>query len=144
MSTIRALHTVCAFALVLAPNTRAQSIACESTNDAVRAVARECLPFTVPGFMLHTQLQVLVDAGLTPLQALQTATLNPARFFGATDSLGTIAPGKLADLVLLDADPLRDIANTRKIRAVVLGDRYVDRAALDLLLREAEKTASAK
>jgi len=86
---------------------------------------------------LHEELALLVKAGLTPVEALRAATLNPAKFFGSTDSLGTVASGKLADLVLLDADPLADIANTRKIGAVVANGRYFDRAALDKLVAEA-------
>jgi imidazolonepropionase-like amidohydrolase len=88
---------------------------------------------------LHQELGLLVEAGLTPWQALQTATWNPAKFFGATDSLGTVAPGKLADVVLLDADPLADITNTTTIRAVVANGRYFDRAALDALLATAQQ-----
>ena len=92
-------------------------------------------PLLVPGYSLHRELQLLVQAGLTPLAALQTATVNPARFLNATDSLGTVAPGKLADLVLLDANPLGAIANTRRIRAVVVNGRLLDRPALDAMLR---------
>ena len=87
------------------------------------------------GAATHLELTLLVEqGGLTPLQALQAGTLNPAKYFGATDSLGIVAPGKLADLVLLDADPLADITNTTTIRAVVANGRYFDRAALDGLL----------
>ena len=96
----------------------------------------------VPGFSLHDELSALVDAGLTPLQALQAATLNPARYLEATDSLGTVEAGKLADLVLLEANPLEDIQNTQKIAGVVLNGRYLDRAALDALLEEAEAAAN--
>jgi imidazolonepropionase-like amidohydrolase len=78
---------------------------------------------------------------MTPFEALQAATLNPARALRATDSLGTVARGKLADLVLLDADPLQDIWNTSKVRAVVANGRYFDRAALDQLLRDVEARA---
>ena len=88
------------------------------------------------GFVLHLELAMLVAEGLTPLEALQAATLNPAKMWRATDSLGTVAVGKLADLVLLDANPLTDIANTMSIRAVVANGRYFDRAALDSLLLE--------
>ncbi len=95
----------------------------------------------VPGFSLHTLLEAMVLDGLTPLQALQTATLNPAAYFDATDSLGTIAPGNVADLVLLDANPLADIYNTRRIRAVVANGRFFDRGELDVLLLEAEQRA---
>jgi imidazolonepropionase-like amidohydrolase len=86
------------------------------------------------GFSLHDELVCFVEAGLTPAEALRTATLNPAKYFSATDSLGTVAPGRLGDLVLLDADPLADIRNTLKIRAVLVNGRYFDRAALDTLI----------
>jgi imidazolonepropionase-like amidohydrolase len=69
----------------------------------------------VSGFSLHDELALMVDGGLTPLEALQTATLNPARFLGKSDDLGTVEKGKLADLVILDANPLEDIHNTTKI-----------------------------
>ena len=97
--------------------------------------------YVFPGFALHDELELLVDAGLTPLQALQAATINPARFLNATDSLGTVEAGKLADLVLLEANPLEDIANTQRIRAVVLNGRLLDREALDALLTAAERAA---
>ena len=79
------------------------------------------------------EVTLLAEAGLSPLEALQAATLNPAKFFRATDSLGTVATGKLADLVLLDANPVTDIRNLWTIRAVVANGRYFDRAALDTL-----------
>jgi hypothetical protein len=94
-----------------------------------------------PGFALHYELAVYVAEGLTPLNALQSATLNPAKMWRATDSLGTVAQGKLADLVLLDADPLADITNTTTIRAVVANGRYFDRVALDSLLAEVRAKA---
>lgn len=87
-------------------------------------------PGAFPGFGLHDELRLLVEAGLTPLQVLQSATLNPARFLGRTDDLGTVEAGKLADLVLLDANPLEDIGNTRRIRAVVVDGRLLERPAL--------------
>jgi imidazolonepropionase-like amidohydrolase len=98
-------------------------------------------PWAFPGFGLHDELELLVEAGLTPLQALQAATLNPARFLEATDSLGTIASGKLADIVLLDANPLEDIRNTQRIAGVVLNGRYLDRRALDALLAAAAEAS---
>ena len=98
-------------------------------------------PFVLPGFAVHEELALLVEAGLTPLEALRAATIAPAVFLHATDSLGTIDRGKLADLVLLDANPLTDIRNTSRIRAVVLGGRLLDRAALDSTLTAAEKAA---
>jgi hypothetical protein len=90
-----------------------------------------------PGFTLHAEMAVLVAEGLTPLAALQAATLNPAKALRLTDSLGTVAPGKLADLVLLNANPLADITNTTTIWAVIANGRYFDRAALDQLLVQA-------
>lgn len=92
----------------------------------------------LPGFSLHTELALYVAEGLTPLEALQSTTLTPAQYLHATDSLGTIAPGKLADLVLLDADPLTDITNTTAICAVVANGRYYDRTALEHLLADAQ------
>ena len=103
--------------------------------------ASENFALVIAGFSLHEELGLLVQAGLTPLQALQTATLNPARFLDATDSLGTVARGKVADLVLLDANPLDDIRNTTRIQAMVLNGRYFDRSALDALLEEARHAA---
>jgi imidazolonepropionase-like amidohydrolase len=101
-------------------------------------------PYVFAGFSLHDELALLVQAGLTPLEALRTATLNPAVFLKATDSLGTIEPGKLADLVLLEGDPLANIRNTARVRAVVANGRYLDRRALDALLATAEATGSAR
>jgi imidazolonepropionase-like amidohydrolase len=88
-----------------------------------------------PGADLHQELAMLVEAGLTPLEAIGCATLNPARFLGRTDSLGTIAPGKRADLVLLDGNPLEDINNSRTIATVILGGRVVHVAASGRLER---------
>jgi imidazolonepropionase-like amidohydrolase len=96
-----------------------------------------------PGFSLHQELALFVQAGLTPMQALQTATRNPAEFMGRLADLGTVEKGKMADLVLLDANPLEDIANTRAIRAVVLAGRYFSRADLDRMLKGVEGAAAA-
>jgi len=93
--------------------------------------------YPVPGYSLHQELALLVQAGLSPLQALQSATVNAARALGGSDSLGTVSEGKLADLVLLDADPISDVANARRVRAVFTNGRYLARAALDAMLREA-------
>jgi imidazolonepropionase-like amidohydrolase len=94
-----------------------------------------------PGFSLHEELQRFVAAGLTSLEALQTATLNPARFFGIEDQLGTVEKGKLADLVLLSANPLEDIANTQKIAGVIVNGRHFSRAELDKMLAGVEAAA---
>jgi hypothetical protein len=90
--------------------------------------------FIYPGFSLHEELALLVRSGLTPLEALRTATYNPAAYLGSLDSLGTIGEGKIADLVLLDADPLKDIRNTTRISAVIANGRVFDSAARAALL----------
>jgi imidazolonepropionase-like amidohydrolase len=98
------------------------------------------VPLVFPGFSLHEELQLLVHhTGMTPLEALQTATWKPPRFFGMQDEVGTIEVGKIADLVLLRADPLDDIRNTQEIEAVLSGGRFFYRAALDAMLAEAEE-----
>jgi imidazolonepropionase-like amidohydrolase len=99
-------------------------------------------PYLCAGFSLHDELGLLVDAGLTPLEALQAATLNVAKFFSKTESLGTVASGKVADLVLLDANPLEDIRNTRRIHAVVLRGQLLNRAKLDQILEQVKKLVS--
>lgn len=88
-----------------------------------------------PGFSLHEELRLLVEeAGLSPREALAAATIGPARYFGMERELGSIAPGQIADLVLLDADPVESIRNTTRIFAVVQHGRLLDRARLDALL----------
>jgi imidazolonepropionase-like amidohydrolase len=99
-------------------------------------------PFCFPGFSLHDELALLVKAGLTPTESLRAATLNPAKFFGLDQKLGTIEQGKLADLVLLEANPLEDIRNTQKIDAVVMNGRFYDRKALDKMLAQAQTLAN--
>jgi imidazolonepropionase-like amidohydrolase len=100
--------------------------------------------YVFPGFSLHEELQRFVAAGFTPMEALQTATLNPAKFLGMEDRLGTIEKGKLADLVLLDGNPLDDIRNTQKIAAVIVNGRYLSRSDLDKMLAGVEAAARAK
>lgn len=101
-------------------------------------------PYLVPGFSLHENLQLLVrESGFSPLAALQTATINPARFLGLSSKLGSVAPGKRADLVLLEADPLKEVSNTQRIYAVVLNGRHFDRSELNELLQQAERAAIA-
>ncbi|MBC7841145.1 MAG: amidohydrolase family protein [Gemmatimonadaceae bacterium] len=99
--------------------------------------ADNSFPFLFFGFSLHDELALLVQGGLTPLAALQSATINPARFLKRETELGTVAEGKLADLVLLDANPLENIGNTKRIAAVVLNGRYLSRTELDKLLDSA-------
>jgi imidazolonepropionase-like amidohydrolase len=99
-------------------------------------------PNVFPGFGLQEELTYLVRAGLTPLQALQKATSGPAEFLEKTNEQGRIAAGQRADLVLLDADPLRDIRNTQQIHAVVLNGKLLERSELDALLAAAAQFAS--
>ena len=97
--------------------------------------------YVFPGFSLHDELEIFVRAGFTPLDALQTATLNPAIFLGREAEFGTVEVGKAADMLLLSANPLDDIRNTRKIVGVVLQGRYFSRGDLDRLLGQAEAAA---
>ena len=90
--------------------------------------------FNVPGFAIHRELEYLVDAGLTPFQALQTGTVNPAEFFGRSGDFGTVQTGAEADLILLDANPLEDITNTRRIHGVMVRGRWLPRAEIDDIL----------
>ena len=96
----------------------------------------------IPGFSLQDELSMLVKAGLRPLQALQTATLNPAVVIHRTKDFGAVEVGKFADLVLLDANPLEDIGNTQRISAVIVRGRVFRRNDLDHLLREAHELAN--
>jgi len=93
-------------------------------------------PYTYPGFSLHDELELLVSAGLSPMEALQTATIRAAEFLGVESRFGSVEVGKTANLVLLDANPLEDIHNTQKIRAVILRGKFLDRAQLDELLAQ--------
>jgi hypothetical protein len=94
--------------------------------------------YVVPGHSLHEELHLLVQAGLTPAEALRTATTNPAKFFGIEAQTGSIARGRRADMVLLDANPLEDIKNARRIHAVFLRGRMINRKRLDTLMKESD------
>lgn len=98
-------------------------------------------PHLVPGFALHHELERLVEAGLSPQDALRAATSSGAALLGLADA-GSVAAGKRADLVVLDADPLRDIRNTRKIHGVVVAGRYIDTAERARLLGAVERAAA--
>ena len=87
--------------------------------------------WNVPGFSAHRELRSLVLAGFTPFQALQSGTVNAARYFGTDADTGSVAAGKRADLLLLDANPLADIANSTRIAGVMIAGRWMDRRALD-------------
>jgi imidazolonepropionase-like amidohydrolase len=101
-------------------------------------------PYSMPGFSLLDELAHYVEAGLAPMAALQTATRNPARFLGKEKDMGTIEQGKIADLVLLEANPLEDIRNTKKIASVVFEGKLFPKSAIDGMLADAEKLASRK
>ncbi|HEY2979911.1 MAG TPA: amidohydrolase family protein [Anaerolineales bacterium] len=95
----------------------------------------------IAGFCVHDELAAMARGGITPLAALQTATLNPARYFGLQQTLGSVALGQRADLVLLDANPLTDITNVQRIRAVVVAGRFLDRKELDQVLAQVKTAA---
>ncbi|MEV0649633.1 amidohydrolase family protein [Phytomonospora sp. NPDC050363] len=101
------------------------------------------VPYVFPGFGVHDELANLVEAGLSPMRALQAATVEPARFLGLDRLLGTVEQGKAADLVVLDADPLADIANTRRIHAVVTRGRLITAGERTLILADVERAAAA-
>lgn len=93
------------------------------------------------GFTLLEELEIFVESGLTPLDALRTATINPARYLEREDELGSISPGMIADIVLLKANPLQNISNTRKIETVIFQGQVLDRSQLDRMLEQLEKDA---
>lgn len=93
-------------------------------------------PYCFPGFSLHDELQLMVLAGLTPLKALQTATLNPALFFEITHDYGTVEEGKIANLILLDKNPLENISNTKLIAAVFVNGKHLKKEVLDKMLKD--------
>jgi imidazolonepropionase-like amidohydrolase len=93
----------------------------------------------VPGFSLHEELKALVTTGLTPYQALQSATVHAASFLGCSGTAGTIDVGKRADLVLLEQNPLKDISNVSSIAGVVANGRWISKPALQDLLQKARE-----
>jgi len=102
----------------------------------------DCLSLAIVcGIGLHRELELLVEAGLSPAQALRAATSSPAEFMGRTDEVGRIVPAAIADIVLLQENPLLDIANTQMIESVIYRGRYLDRDALDSILEEVETEA---
>jgi len=102
------------------------------------------MPLVYPGYSLHKELELLVESGLSPAEALRAATLGPAEFLGLSENTGSIAVGKRADLVLLDDNPLRQISHTQRIRAVVLNGRLLRRTDLDALLDGAARDSPAR
>ena len=99
-------------------------------------------PNVFPGFSLHEDLEYMVKAGMTPMQALQAATTRPAEFLGRSAEQGSVQPGRRADLVLLDADPLADIRNAQRIRAVIVNGTLLNRVELDRMLAGVERFAA--
>ncbi|MEZ4867224.1 MAG: amidohydrolase family protein [Caldilineaceae bacterium] len=99
------------------------------------------MPCAVPGFAVHQELQNLIDAGLSPYAALETATVNPARFLGQLDQWGTVTVGKTADLLLLRANPLADIANTTRIAGVMVKGRWLSQVDIQVMLDALAKSA---
>ncbi len=95
--------------------------------------------FNVPGFALHREVALIVEAGLSPYKALQTGTVNAARFFGHEQAYGQVQEGLAGDLILLDSNPLEDIANTRRIHGVMVRGRWLSRSDLDELLSRFER-----
>ena len=95
--------------------------------------------FIYPGVSLHNELEIYQNGGMTPLSVLQSATINGAKFMGVSDSLESIEPGKIADIVLLNDNPLKDIRATKDIFAVIKNGVYFDRAGLDSLLEKAKR-----
>ncbi len=94
--------------------------------------------FNVPGFAIHRELEFLVEAGLTPFEALETGTVNAAKFFGQQRDYGYVTTGKIADLVLLDANPLQDISNSRRVHGVMVRGRWLSRSDINDLLKQYE------
>ena len=97
------------------------------------------IAYLTPGFSLHEELRLLVHSGLSPMQALEAATIRPAQFFSLDKKMGRIKKGMLADLLLLDANPLDDITNTQKILGVMKNGNFMDRNYLDGILMDLER-----
>jgi len=123
--------------------------------DIVRKLNAASVPFlagtdtpagvdVTPGISLHLELQRFVAAGFTPLQALQTATINPARFLGKTSEFGTVQMGRVADLVILRANPLDDIGNTRSIAGVISDGKYWSSSDIEALREKLKAVAAAR
>lgn len=114
--------------------TKKNELVCALSESGAKLLAgTDCSPW---GFTLHRELKLLVEAGLTTHEVLKMATLNPAEFMGITDSFGSVEVGKVADLILLNANPLHDISHTRNIHAVILKGRLLNRDELDVMLAD--------
>ncbi|PSL00053.1 imidazolonepropionase-like amidohydrolase [Murinocardiopsis flavida] len=129
---------------VLFDRRRAAVAAMDEAGVRLLAGTDSVTPGLAPGFSLHDELELLAGAGLSPLRALQAATIEPARFLGRDDRFGAVLPGRAADLVVLDADPLSDIRNTRRIHAVVFDGRFIGDAELHGVLSAASTAAAVR
>jgi imidazolonepropionase-like amidohydrolase len=116
---------------------KAPALAAAASQAGVKLLAGTDLgdPYVIPGYSLHDELEMMVAAGVPTLKALQSATSEPAAAFGSSSKLGAIAPGQSADLLVLDADPLQDISNTRGIDAVVFNGTWVPQKSEKLTKR---------
>jgi len=112
------------------PRARAKGVRFLAGTDATA-------PYTYPGFSLHEELNLFVQAGMTPAEAIETATLNPARLLGLANRWGKVEPGFVANLLVLNEDPLAKIENTQKIEMVIVNGTMLNRERLDQLLKEA-------
>jgi imidazolonepropionase-like amidohydrolase len=131
-STVAYLDRMVEFHRRLVKALKAEGVPMVAGTDAL-------LSGVVPGFSLHDELEMLVGAGMTNEEALAAATRLPAQWLGVDKDRGTVEVGKRADLVLLDASPLADVTNARKISGVFLSGRYLDRKTLDAMLADLEK-----
>jgi hypothetical protein len=128
-------------------NSRSRHIVGEMNKAGVKILSgtdNGSAPYVFHGFSLHHELELLVESGLTPMEALQSATINAAECAGRIDSIGTIEEGKIADLILLEENPLLSIENTKKINSVIYNGKYFDRSKLDEILNNLEKLVQGK
>jgi imidazolonepropionase-like amidohydrolase len=98
-------------------------------------------PYVFPGFSLHDELSLMVKGGMPILDALRTATINPAKFMNKADDFGSVEVGKIASLILLNKNPLEDIENSTSIETVIIRGKVYNRKALDLMLEKAKSNA---
>jgi imidazolonepropionase-like amidohydrolase len=119
---------------------REKKLVGEMVKAGVKIMAGTDTPnaYVIAGFSLHDELQLMVASGMTPMQVLLSATRNPAEYLGELAQSGTVEKGKIADLILLDADPLADIKNTTRINAVIQKGRFISRNELDQMLSNVE------
>ena len=128
--------------IVVVANLAPRQMRGEISQGMLLAATDAVVWYVFPGFSLHDELELFVKAGLTPMEALQTATLNPAIYLGLSDTVGTVEQGKKADLLLLDASPLENISNTKRINAVIVNGRLIPRDSLDKMLKDVEAAAN--